>query len=124
MEKIKSLEDLKNLRDKAKETLRTRSGDVKVTIFASMGTVGIAAGARDVLKMIISELEKRNFSDVEIIEGGSLGLDVEEPVLTIERAGTKITYGKVTPEMAKQIVIQHVINGQPIGEYVIARSKK
>ena len=122
MDKIKSLDDLKKLREQAKEAMKTRSGDVKVTIFASMGTIGIAAGARGVIKAIISELEKRNFHDVEIIEGGSMGLDVEEPVITIERDGSKTTYGKVTPEIAKQIVAQHVINGQVLSEYVIARN--
>ena len=60
MEKIKSLDDLKKLRDKAKEAMKARSGDVKVAIFASMGTIGIAAGARDVIKAMIDELEKRN----------------------------------------------------------------
>ncbi len=124
MEKIKSLDDLKKLRDKAKEAMKARSGDVKVAIFASMGTIGIAAGARDVIKAMIDELEKRNFQDVEIIEGGSMGLDNEEPILTVERDGFRTTYGKVTPELARTIVAQHVVNGRILSEHVIARSKK
>jgi NADP-reducing hydrogenase subunit HndB len=124
MEKIKSLEDLKKLREQARDTLKTRSGDVKVIIFASMGTVGIAAGAREVLKAMIDELETRNFRDVEIIEGGSRGLDTEEPVVTIERDGFSTSYGKVTPELARLIIAQHVVNGQIISEHVIARAKK
>jgi (2Fe-2S) ferredoxin len=124
MPKINSLEDLKKLREQAKEALKTRSGDVKVTIRTSMGTVGIAAGARDVVKALIDELEKRNFHDVEIMESGSLGLDKEEPVVTVERDGVATTYGKVTTDMARKIVAQHVINGQAIGEWVIARNKK
>jgi (2Fe-2S) ferredoxin len=124
MAKINSLEELRKLRDQAKESMTARSGEAKVRIRASMGTVGIAGGAREVLKAIIDELEKRNFHEVEIIEGGSMGFDKEEPVIVVERDGFQTTYGKVQPEMARQIVAQHVINGQIISEWVIARNKQ
>ena len=123
MAKINSLDELRKLRETAKESMTARSGDAKVRIRASMGTVGIAGGAREVLKAIIDELEKRNFHDVEIIESGSMGLDREEPVIIIEKEGFKTTYGKVTPEMARKIIAQHLINGQLISEWVIARNK-
>jgi NADP-reducing hydrogenase subunit HndB len=83
MAKINSLEELRKLRDQAKETMTARSGSAKVKIFASMGTVGIAGGAREALKAMIDELEKRDFHDVEIIESGSMGLDREEPVISV-----------------------------------------
>jgi len=58
MDKIKSVEDLQKLREQAKTMLKTRQGEVKVKIYISMGTVGIAAGARDVLLAILDELQK------------------------------------------------------------------
>lgn len=124
MAKISSLEELRKIRNDAKESLKTRSGNAKVRVFASMGTVGIAGGAREALKAMIDELEKRNFHDVEIVEGGSMGLDKEEPIIRVERDGYETTYGKVTPDMARQIVAQHIVNGQMISEWVIARNEK
>ncbi len=121
MDKIKSIEELRKLREHAKETLKTRQGEARVKILISMGTVGIAAGARDVLMAIIDELEKRSFTDAQIIERGSLGLDIEEPVVAIDMGGELIFYGKVTPEMARTIVAQHVINGQIVSDWVIAK---
>lgn len=121
MDKIKSVEDLQKLREQAKTMLKTRQGEVKVKIYISMGTVGIAAGARDVLLAILDELQKRNFTDVQIIERGSMGLDIEEPVLGVDRDGSVVYYGHVTPEMARQIVASHVINGQIVSEWVIAK---
>jgi (2Fe-2S) ferredoxin len=32
----------------------------------------------------------------------------------------KVTYSYVTPEKMRQIVAQHVVNGQIIGEWVLA----
>ena len=124
MAEISSLEDLKKMREQASLALKTRSGDAKVIIRASMGTVGIAAGARDVIKALINELEKLNFNDVEILGSSSLGLDKEEPVVSVERDGATTTYGKVSVEMARKIADRHVVNGQAIGEWVIARNKK
>lgn len=121
MDKIKSIEDLRKLREQAKAFLRTRQGEVKVKIYISMGTVGIAAGSRDVLLVILDELQKRNFTDVQIIERGSMGLDVEEPVVGVDRDGVVVYYGHVTPEIARQIVASHVINGQIISDWVIAK---
>ncbi|MFU2158507.1 MULTISPECIES: (2Fe-2S) ferredoxin domain-containing protein [Caldisericum] len=121
MDKIKSIEELRKLREQAQAFLKTRQGEAKVKVYISMGTVGIAAGARDVLLAILDELQKRNFTDVQIIERGSMGLDVEEPVVAVERDGIRVYYGHVTPEMAREIVASHVINGQIVSDWVIAK---
>ena len=123
MGKIKSIEELRKLREYAKESLKVRGGEAKAKIIISMSTVGIAAGSREVLMAIMDELEKRKFYDAQIVERGSLGLDTEEPVVGVERNEETIFYGKVTPEFARRIVIEHVINGQIISENVIARGK-
>ncbi|MBT9175557.1 MAG: NADP-reducing hydrogenase subunit HndB [candidate division WS2 bacterium] len=120
---MKSLEDLKKLRDQIREDIKIREKGERVKITIGMGTTGIASGAREVLKTIINELEIRNFSDVEILQTGSIGLDAKEPLLTIEKPGLpKVTYGLVTVEMAKRIVVEHVINGQIIGDWVVRSS--
>ena len=120
---MKSLEDLKKLRDQIREDMKIRDKGERVKITIGMGTTGIASGAREVLKTIVNELEIRNFSDVEILQTGSIGLDAKEPLLTVEKPGLpKVTYGLVTMEMAKRIVVEHVINSQIIGDWVIRSS--
>jgi NADP-reducing hydrogenase subunit HndB len=46
---MKSLEELKELRDKAKSELSIRDKDYLAKIEVAMSTCGITAGARDVL---------------------------------------------------------------------------
>lgn len=117
---MKSLEDLKKLREQIKEEMKIREHGERVKITVGMGTTGIASGAREVLKAIINELEIRKFTDVEILQTGSIGLDAKEPLVTVEKQGLPtVTYGLITPEMARRIVAEHVINGQIIGEWVI-----
>ena len=47
---IRSPEDLNALREKAREAIDLRSSEKDWVITVHMGTCGIAAGARDVLK--------------------------------------------------------------------------
>ena len=55
MAKLKTLEDLKRIREEAQQTLKIRL-DTGTTITVGMGTCGIAAGARDTMRAILDEL--------------------------------------------------------------------
>ena len=50
---IKSLEDLKKMREEAQRKQELKSASGKTEIIVGMGTVGIAAGARETLKAIL-----------------------------------------------------------------------
>jgi len=120
MNKVKSLEDLKRIREEAlsKREAKVVSGQKQVIV--GMGTVGIAAGARETLKAILDFIEKENLSDIVVRQTGNIGWDSFEPIVQVVIGDAiMVTYGKVTPKVAEQIMKDHVVGGKIIKEYAI-----
>lgn len=120
MATVKSLDDLKKIREEAlkKQQLKETSG--KTEVIVGMGTVGIAAGARETLKAIMDMIEANNLSDIIVRQTGNIGMDSFEPIVQVAIAGEeKVTYGKVSPDMARQIIQDHVIDGKIVVEFQI-----
>lgn len=122
MPTLKSLDDLKRIREEAlrKQQLRENSG--KKEVIVGMGTVGIAAGARETLKAILTMIERENLSDIIVRQTGNIGLDSFEPIVQVVLPGEeKVTYGNVKPDMARRILKEHVVDGEIIEEYQIEK---
>ena len=120
MPTIKSLDDLKRVRAEAlkKQELKTTSG--KTEIIVGMGTVGIAAGARETLKAILDYIDHNNLENVIIRQTGNIGIDSFEPVVQVILPGAeKVTYGRVNTEIAKVIMDEHVVNNRIVTDYKI-----
>lgn len=120
MPTIKSLDDLKRIREEAlkKQELKTTSG--KTEIVVGMGTVGIAAGARETLKAILDYVDHNNLENIIIRQTGNIGIDSFEPVVQVILPGAeKVTYGRVNPEIAKLIMDEHVVNKRIVADYKI-----
>lgn len=120
MSTIKSLEDLKNAREEAlkKRALKASSGTVQVIV--GMGTCGIAAGARDTMKSILDTIEKDSINGIIVTQTGCIGLCEKEPIVQVVIGESpKVTYGKVTPEVAKKILLEHVGNGKVVTDHVL-----
>jgi NADP-reducing hydrogenase subunit HndB len=118
---LKSLEDLKRIREQAQAQIRMRTQEANTKIIVGMGTCGIAAGARDTLMAILDELAKRNIQDVVVTQTGCVGLCEYEPLVNVIKSGQpKITYMKVSPERARQIIASHIVNDQVINEWVLS----
>jgi len=118
MPTIKSLDDLKRIREEAlkKQELKATSG--KTEIIVGMGTVGIAAGARETLKAILDYVDHNNLEDIIIRQTGNIGIDSFEPVVQVVLPGAeKVTYGRVTPEIAETIMHEHVVHGKICEDY-------
>ena len=120
MPKIKSLEELRKIRDDAQKDLRVRT-DTGTRIIVGMGTCGIAAGARDVMHAILKELESRDIqAHVETV--GCIGMCAKEPLVDIEQAGKpRVTYVNVTPAMIPRLVEEHLKQGRAVPEWAIGR---
>ena len=59
---IKSIEDLKKIRDQAKDQINLRvDNESKTRVVVGMGTCGIAAGARQVMLAILEELKSEMY---------------------------------------------------------------
>lgn len=118
---MKSLEDLKRMRESAQEQVRLRESREGTRIVVAMGTCGIAAGARDTMSAIMDELQKRGLNDVTITQTGCMGLCEREPIVEVIKPNQpQVMYGYVSPERARQIIARHVVNDQITGEWVIS----
>ena len=95
---MKSLEELKAIRDRVQNQMDMRNdNDNDTRIVIGMATCGIAAGARPVLNEFLQEINKRG----------------EE----------KVTYVKMTPDKVAKVVTEHIVNGRPVMEYTIGAAQ-
>lgn len=118
--KVKSLVDLQQIQQDQLKTQQTREHSIPKVI-VGMGTCGIAAGARDVLLALMEEVDTRNLK-VNITQTGCIGMCEQEPLLDVQlKDNERVTYGKVTPELVKQIVAEHIVNGRIFKEAALAR---
>lgn len=120
MSTIKSLDDLKRAREEAlkKRELKATSGAAQVIV--GMGTCGIAAGARDTMKAILETIEQDSITGVIVTQTGCIGLCEREPIVqVIIGEQPKVTYGKVTAEVARKILKEHVVAGKIVTNNVI-----
>ena len=124
---MKSLEELMAIRENAKKkmTVREDTGDENIRIVVGMATCGIAAGARPVLNAFVDEIAKRDLKGVTVSQTGCIGMCQYEPIVEVLEPGKeKVTYVKVTPEMVARIVSDHLVNGNPVGEFTVGAIAK
>ncbi|NLE74426.1 MAG: (2Fe-2S) ferredoxin domain-containing protein [Actinobacteria bacterium] len=120
MPKLKSIEELRKLREETRKGFKIRSA-TETKIIVGMGTCGIAAGARETMHAILEELQKRDI-DAHVSAVGCIGMCSREPLVDIEQAGhPRITYCNVHPAMVPQLIEEHLINGRVIDEWVLGR---
>jgi NADP-reducing hydrogenase subunit HndB len=120
MVKIK-LSDLDSISEKMKSTILLREGGSRARVIVHMGTCGIAAGARPVMQAVMEEIEARNVKDVTLTISSCAGLCSREPMMTVELPDEPpIKYVDLTPEKAKQILVEHVLGGKIVIEYALA----
>ena len=118
---MKSLDELKELREKAQKDIQNRDTGNKVEVIVGMGTCGIAAGARDILQEIMKEIDKRDL-DVIVSQTGCIGMCEKEPLVDVKMPGhDRVTYGEVTIEDVPKIISGHVVNGNIVDDLVVAR---
>lgn len=120
MPAIKSLEELKRVREEALAKKQMKAAPGHIQVIVAMGTCGIAAGARDTMKSVLNYIEAENLSGVTVTQTGCIGMCEQEPIMqVIVGDQPKVTYGKVNAEVATQIMKQHVQGGMPLKDHVL-----
>jgi (2Fe-2S) ferredoxin len=120
MPAIKSLEELKRVREEALQKKQMKATPGNIQVIVAMGTCGIAAGARDTMKSVLNYIENEKVSGVTVTQTGCIGLCEQEPIMQVVIGDQpKVMYGKVDAQVAQKIMKQHVQNGQPVKEYII-----
>lgn len=120
MPAIKTLDDLKKIREEALEKRKVKTVAGQIEVIVGMGTCGIAAGARDTMKAILETIQNDNMSGIVVKQTGCIGLCEKEPIVQVvigEQA--KVTYGKVNGDVARQILKEHVGEGKAVQSHVI-----
>ena len=117
---IKTLDDLKKIREEALEKRKVKTASGQIEVIVGMGTCGIAAGARDTMKAILETIQNDNLSGIIVKQTGCVGLCEKEPIVQIVIGEQpKITYGKVTGDIARQILKEHVVDGKVVQNHLI-----
>ncbi|MBI5950809.1 MAG: (2Fe-2S) ferredoxin domain-containing protein [Chloroflexi bacterium] len=120
MSAIKSLEDLKRIREEALEKRKVKTAEGTIQVMVAMGTCGIAAGARDTMKAILDHIENNNVSSVIVTQTGCIGKCDYEPIVSVAiGADPKVVYGHINPERARKIMQEHVVGGKVLTEWII-----
>jgi NADP-reducing hydrogenase subunit HndB len=118
MGKVKTLDDLRKLRNelKSKTDLREKSenSEALVQVKVAMATCCIASGSRETMNYIADELEKRNIEAV-VTQTGCMGYCYAEPTVEITIPGKEpIVFGYVDEKKADEIIEKYIKNGELI----------
>ena len=122
---MKSLAELAAIREKMKDKVVLREGSGEIRVVVGMATCGIAAGARPVLNAFVEGVSNAGLAEkVTVSQTGCIGVCQYEPVVDIFEADKeKVTYIKMTPEKAKEIVEKHLKGGKVVTEYTVASAE-
>jgi NADP-reducing hydrogenase subunit HndB len=120
---MKSIDELKKIKERALQRRKLTGEGSKARITVAMGTCGIAAGARDTMKAVLDELEKRHIEDVVVTQTGCLGLCEYEPLVQIQVGeGEQATYGKIDPSRVPTLIEEHILGGEPLERWRVQTS--
>lgn len=121
---IKSLEELKKIREKSLNKVQLREhGEVEgeeIEVLVGMSTCGISSGARETLSTFIDVISKEGLENIKVIPVGCIGYCHSEPTVQINIPGQKpVLYGNVKGDKASRIIDSHIKNDQKLEELVL-----
>ena len=119
---MKSLAELKAIRERVQSQVGMRAEDHNhIRVVVGMATCGIASGARPVLTTIANAVQEKGLTDkVAVTQTGCIGLCQYEPIVEVTEPGKdKITYIKMNPEKALEVVERHLIGGHVVEDYTL-----
>ncbi len=115
-----TIEDLKRVREEARRTITTRSGNARAKVTVHMGTCGISAGAREVMAALLKEIETTKTTDVIVTTSGCAGLCSKEPMATVELKGqSPVKYINLSPERMVRVYREHVMGGKIVTDFAL-----
>ena len=123
---MKSLAELKAIRDRMQGQVGLRAeSEAGTRVIVGMATCGIASGARPVLNTLSDAVMSKNLKDISVVQTGCIGLCQYEPIVEVLEPGKeKVTYIKMNPEKALEVVEKHLIGGTPIYDYTLQKAMK
>lgn len=123
---MKSLEELRAIREKmqGKVGVRNESED-QTRVIVGMATCGIASGARPVLTALSDAVQEQGLTNINVTQTGCIGLCQYEPIVEVMEPGKeKVTYVKMNPEKAMEVLRMHLQDGQVVAKYTLGAAQK
>ena len=108
--------------NKIKEDVLKKKDKETTKLIIGMGTCGIAAGAEQVWAAAEKTLQKHGLHQVELSQTGCIGLCAREPLMEIRQGDESFFYGDLNQEKIKEIIFQHLVEGNVISRWTISRN--
>lgn len=118
---MKSLDDLKRIREAAQKKVTMRGKNDGTRILVGMATCGISAGARPVMNKFVEEIASRDLNNVTVTPVGCIGECAIEPIVEVLNGEDRTTYCRVDVEAVERIMNEHIIGGKVVTDYVIGK---
>lgn len=115
---MKTVEELRKLREEVRQMTKLRESQPEFKVIVGMGTCGIAAGARETLNVFVQEIADKAVDGVTVTQAGCIGLCDREPIVEIQSPAGRVIYARITPERARRIVAEHIMEGRVIEDWV------
>lgn len=118
MAKIKSLADLRKMKEEAQSKIKLREKsdhpEETVQIKVGMATCGIASGAKETMKYFVEELEQEAI-DAIVTQTGCMGYCYAEPTVEVSLPNKEpVVFGYVKKEKAREIIDVYIKRGELI----------
>ena len=123
---MKSLEELRAIREKMQGKVGVRAeNENQIRVVVGMATCGIASGARPVLTALSDEVQEQNLTEkISVTQTGCIGLCQYEPIVEVMEPGKeKVTYVKMNPEKALEVLRLHLLGGQVVPKYTLSAAQ-
>ncbi len=116
MNKIKTLADLKSMRQKFQSGIDIREKadhpENMVQVKVAMATCGIASGAKDIMEFFAEQLERRNIEGI-VTQTGCMGYCYAEPTIEVTLPGQEpVVFGFVDEKKADEIIEKYIKTGE------------
>ncbi len=117
-----TIDDLKGIKEKVLKETSLRYGESSVKVTVHMGTCGIAAGARDVMNALMTEMAEADRDDIRVVASGCLGMCSSEPNVTVETQDKEpIVYQEMDGNRMRQVFKRHVLLGEVQTAFALAK---
>ncbi|MCL3780440.1 (2Fe-2S) ferredoxin domain-containing protein [Prolixibacteraceae bacterium JC049] len=118
MAKVKSLADLKKIKDEVQSKMKLRENSEQpekmVQVKVAMATCGIASGAKETMNYMIEEFDHQSIEAV-VTQTGCMGYCYAEPTIEVTLPGKEpVVFGHVDKKKAQEVIETYVKKGELI----------
>ncbi len=118
MTKIKSLDDLRKMKQQLEQVMdireKSNNPEAMVQIKVAMATCGIASGARTVMNALLEKVEKEKVNAI-VSQTGCMGYCYAEPTVEVKKPGQDpVVFAYVDVNKAAEIVDKYILKNELI----------